>query len=63
MMALNDEVRMLAQNKEKVTYIDVWAPMLDKFGSPNEELFNEDRLHMNAKGYKIWKKAVKEHLR
>lgn len=63
MMALNEEVRMLAQNKEKVTYIDVWTPMLDKSGSPNEELFVEDRLHMNAKGYKIWKKAVKEHLR
>ncbi|MCH6233204.1 GDSL-type esterase/lipase family protein [Cognataquiflexum rubidum] len=63
MMALNEEVRMLAQNKEKVTYIDVWTPMLDKSGSPNEELFVEDRLHMNAKGYKIWKKAVKEYLR
>lgn len=63
MMALNEEVRMLAQNKEKVTYIDVWTPMLDKSGSPNEELFIEDRLHMNANGYKIWKKAVKPYLK
>lgn len=63
MMALNEEVKRLAQNKEKVTYIDVWTPMLDKTGNPKEDLFVEDRLHMNAKGYKIWKKAVKPHLR
>jgi lysophospholipase L1-like esterase len=63
MMALNDEIRMMAQNKENVTFIDVWKPMLDKSGNPREDLFVEDRLHMNAKGYKIWKKAVKPHLR
>jgi lysophospholipase L1-like esterase len=63
MMALNEEVKILAKNKVKVTYIDVWTPMLDKTGNPKEDLFVEDRLHMNAKGYKIWKKAVKPHLK
>lgn len=63
MMAFNEELRNLAQNKEKVTYIDVSTPMLDQTGNPKEELFVEDMLHMNDKGYKIWKKAVKEHLR
>jgi lysophospholipase L1-like esterase len=63
MMALNEEVKRLAQNQDKVTYIDVWTPMINKTGTPKEELFVEDRLHMNAKGYKIWKKAVEPHLR
>jgi lysophospholipase L1-like esterase len=63
MMALNDEIRMMAQNKENVTFIDVWKPMLDKSGNPREDLFVEDRLHMNAKGYKLWIKAVKPYIR
>jgi lysophospholipase L1-like esterase len=36
--------------------------MLDKSGQPNEKLFVEDQLHMNEKGYKIWKKRVKAFL-
>ena len=62
MEALNTEIQKIAQSKENVTYIDVWTTMLDKDGNPNETLFVEDRLHMNAKGYEIWKKAVKPYL-
>jgi lysophospholipase L1-like esterase len=63
MMALNEETKMMAKNKEKVTYIDVWTPMLDKTGNPNVDLFVTDMLHMNEKGYEIWVKAVKSYVR
>ena len=33
--------------------------MLSRDGSPFEDIFVEDMLHMNAKGYAIWKDAVR----
>jgi len=41
-----------------VEYIDVFTPMLDGGGQPRAELFGEDRLHMNRKGYALWRRTV-----
>lgn len=62
MQALNTELNTMALSKDNVYYISVWDKMLDKKGQPNETLFVEDRLHMNEKGYKIWRKSVKGFL-
>lgn len=62
MQALNAELNTMALSKDNVYFISVWDRMLDKKGQPNEKLFVEDRLHMNEKGYKIWKKSVKGFL-
>lgn len=35
-------------------FIDVWTPMLNENGNIRSDLFIEDDLHMNAKGYAIW---------
>jgi lysophospholipase L1-like esterase len=42
-----------------VTYIDVASPMLNEAGTPREDIFVEDGLHMNAKGYDLWRDAVR----
>ena len=34
------------------------TPMLDAMGKPNEAIFIEDKLHMNADGYTLWAKKV-----
>lgn len=62
MQALNAEMNTMALSKGNVTFISVWEKMLDKNEQPKESLFTEDRLHMNAKGYKIWKKSVKKYM-
>lgn len=46
----------------KVDFIDVFTPMLDAQGQPREELFLQDRLHMNPAGYEVWKQAVRPYL-
>jgi lysophospholipase L1-like esterase len=46
----------------KVDFIDIFTPMLDAQGNPREELFIEDRLHMNAKGYAIWREVIAPYL-
>ena len=46
----------------RVDYIDVFTSMLDANGRPREELFVEDRLHMNRAGYELWRQKVAPHL-
>ena len=43
-------------------FIDVHTKMLNQAGEPMPEIFLEDSLHMNAKGYDIWQKAIKPFL-
>jgi lysophospholipase L1-like esterase len=47
----------------RLSFIDVFPHMLGSDGQPRPEIFVEDRLHMNAKGYAIWTEIVGEHLR
>jgi lysophospholipase L1-like esterase len=42
-----------------LTFIDVAAPMLDEEGRPKAGIFLSDNLHMNEKGYHIWKEAIR----
>ena len=51
----------LASQKNGV-FIDIHQPMLDQDGEPIPELFLDDSLHMNAKGYAIWKKEIQPYL-
>lgn len=48
-------------HEKNVVFIDVYSLML-RNGKSRPELFVEDQLHMNAKGYKIWEKAIKRYL-
>lgn len=46
-----------------VDFIDVATPMLDADGKPRADLFIEDGLHMNRKGYELWRGIVAPWLR
>jgi len=45
-----------------LSVIDVWTPLIDSLGAPREELFQSDRLHLNAEGYRIWTDVFRRHL-
>jgi lysophospholipase L1-like esterase len=51
----------LAAEKD-ASFVDVYHLMLDNKGKPVDSIFIEDKLHMNAKGYAIWKKAIEPYL-
>jgi lysophospholipase L1-like esterase len=36
--------------------------MLQNDGMPRTDIFTDDNLHMNAKGYAIWKKEIESKL-
>jgi lysophospholipase L1-like esterase len=46
----------------RLVFIDVFSHMLGPDGLPRPDLFVEDRLHLNEKGYAIWRELVKLHL-
>jgi lysophospholipase L1-like esterase len=56
----NKLIRDFLANEAQTAYVDVWPLMLDASGKPRKELFTSDDLHMNSKGYEIWRKAVGE---
>jgi lysophospholipase L1-like esterase len=43
-------------------FVDVFHKMLNPDGSIMTDIFIEDNLHMNAKGYAIWQKAIEPYL-
>ena len=53
---------MLASDDAYLEYINIWDSMLNQDGTRMPELFIEDGLHMNKKGYEVWTKKVRESL-
>ena len=45
-----------------IEFIDVNQKMLNESGQPMPEIFLNDSLHMNAKGYAIWQKEIQPYL-
>ena len=58
----NALIRDYLKGQQRMEYIDVFSKMLDKDGNSRPELFVQDMLHMNAKGYAIWRAAVEPRL-
>lgn len=56
--AANHLIREYAARKARLSFIDVHARMLNEKGEPREGIFLPDRLHMNEKGYQIWKQII-----
>ncbi|MHA2174462.1 MAG: GDSL-type esterase/lipase family protein [Candidatus Hodarchaeales archaeon] len=44
---------------ESLLYINIVDPMLDSNGAVNHDLFKWDGIHLNKKGYEIWKALIK----
>ncbi len=42
-----------------LTFIDVATPMLDEHKEPKSDIFVEDQVHMNEKGYRIWTETIR----
>lgn len=61
-ISFNKVLSAWTNTREHVHYLDVWEPMMAEDGRVREDIFIEDNLHMNAKGYAIWKQAVGDML-
>jgi len=55
----NEILKAYADKEDLVEYIDVAKTMLQPDGHVMTDIFVEDNLHLNPKGYKIWSAAVR----
>jgi lysophospholipase L1-like esterase len=58
----NVMIKNFLAKKKKTAFIDVYHKMLKPDGTPLTDIFLEDKLHMNAKGYAIWQEVIKPYL-
>jgi lysophospholipase L1-like esterase len=58
MRAANQLVRDYVRTDDRLSYVDVFTPMLDASGQPRRELYIEDGLHMTPAGYAIWRDLI-----
>jgi len=59
---LNQRFRAIAASDPRIHVIDVATPMLDANGQVLDDIFVDDDLHLNEKGYTIWAAAIREVL-
>lgn len=50
-------------NEHGATFVDVFTLMLGPEGLPKSDIYREDGLHMNLKGYAIWKSALAPYVK
>jgi lysophospholipase L1-like esterase len=62
MDAANKMIKRFLAKKPNTGFVDVYHKMLKPDGKPIDDIFLEDKLHMNAKGYAIWQKAIQPYL-
>ncbi|HET8656550.1 MAG TPA: SGNH/GDSL hydrolase family protein [Longimicrobiaceae bacterium] len=63
MREANALIRAYSATDPRLAYIDVFDAMLGPDGRPRPEIFRDDELHMNRRGYEIWRSIVAPYLR
>ena len=58
---LNRKFKKIGRKDPLIAYADVWKPMMDR-KTVKQDIFVEDGLHMNSKGYDIWYKVLRSYL-
>ena len=59
MKRLNELVEQYTQKNPQVIFIDVFHRMLGPDGQPLPDIYVADKLHMNAKGYRLWTEIIR----
>jgi lysophospholipase L1-like esterase len=54
----NELLRRFVESDPRLTFIDVFTPMLGPDGKPIPEHFVEDGLHLTPAGYRVWTAAL-----
>lgn len=58
----NQKIKSFLATKPNTKFVDVYNAMLNENGEPMPDIFLKDNLHMNAKGYAIWKTKLEKVL-
>lgn len=59
--SLNRRFNRLCKKEQYVDYANIWNIMLDR-KKLRQDIFIEDGLHMNAKGYELWDQIISNYI-
>ena len=59
--SLNRRFKRLCKKEQYVDYANIWNIMLDR-KKLRQDIFIEDGLHMNAKGYELWDQIITNYI-
>ena len=59
----NVMIKNFLETKKRTAFIDVYHAMLNSDGTVMTDIFLQDNLHMNKKGYAIWQKIIAPYLK
>jgi lysophospholipase L1-like esterase len=62
MQQANNAIRKSCEGNSKLSFVDIWTPMLNEQGEPRPELFRDDELHLNEQGYALWNTVLTDSL-
>lgn len=62
MVEANQLIKDFLATQKRTAFIDVYARMFNGDGTVMQDIFVEDNLHMNEKGYHIWQKIIEPYL-
>ena len=63
MRQANRLIRAVTESDDRLGYVDIDTPMIGPDGTPRQELFAKDGLHLSPQGYELWTKLVLPFLR
>ncbi len=58
----NRMIESFAKTQRNLSFIDMFTPLLGTDGQPLPDIYRADKLHLNAKGYAIWRGIVAPYL-
>jgi lysophospholipase L1-like esterase len=58
----NKGIQLFIESMPNASYISVWDAMMGCDSTPNKDLFLDDMLHLNEKGYTLWQKIIAPNL-
>lgn len=58
----NAQIAIFLKTEKNTAFADVYSKMLKADGTVMDDIFINDNLHMNAKGYAIWKPVLEKYL-
>lgn len=61
--AANRLIEQYTKSNSRLGFIDVFSQMLAEDGQPKADIFSNDRLHMNSKGYELWQGIIRPYLK
>ncbi|HLR26964.1 MAG TPA: GDSL-type esterase/lipase family protein [Fodinibius sp.] len=62
MKEANQLIKAYSKETQNIRYADIFHAMLDEDGEIRTDIFTEDMLHLNAKGYDLWERIIRPYL-